>query len=71
MSRGVSPRGESTGGQFTEDWPGEGLDTLGRAFDVLYRLRRLYHVVYSIKSRVADEKRPEPERIVVRKSGVG
>jgi patatin-related protein len=46
-----------------EDWPGEGLDTLGE-FDVLYRLRRLYHVVYSIKSRIYDENRPEPERIV-------
>jgi predicted acylesterase/phospholipase RssA len=45
-----------------EDWPGEGLDTLGE-FDVLYRMRRLYHVVYAIEARIYGEKRPEPDRI--------
>ena len=46
-----------------EDWPGEGLDTLSQ-FDVSCRLRRLFHVVYFIKSRIYGEKTLAPERIV-------
>jgi predicted acylesterase/phospholipase RssA len=40
-----------------EKWPGSGSDTLIN-FDVYYRMRRLYHLVYQIKGRVYDDPAP-------------
>ncbi len=40
-----------------EKWPGNGVDTLAN-FDVYFRMRRLYHLVYRIKYRVYDDPAP-------------
>jgi patatin-related protein len=38
-----------------KDWQGDGADTL-ELYDVYFRLRRLYHVVYRIKADLYDQK---------------